>query len=307
MKTKIPDGTKFQFGQHTFQFGQEVVELTDSAAIRNNPEALRSRFQEDGYLFIRGFHDPQKSQLAAFFTLDAIADRGGIKEGTPIESGIVGRKNQSFSFFRQTEVAHAKEILDLVDSNDTFCFFERFFHTKKVITFDKRWLRCMANGGCNHFHYDQVYVGRGTPNRCTMWSALTDISLEDGPLVICLGSHQHKKLRETYGKMDMDRDLIDAVFTSDPAELAHKFGFKLATAHFHPGDVVIFGMFMMHSTAPNLSDRYRISIDTRYQPADEEKDDRFFFREDGKWLGNFYNKGVTYKPMDELRHQWGLS
>ena len=165
----------------------------------------------------------------------------------------------------------------------------------------------MANGGSNHFHYDQVYVGRGTPNRCTMWSALTDISLEDGSLVICLGSHRHKKLRETYGKMDMDRDLIDAVFTSDPVELVHKFGFKLATAHFHPGDVVIFGMFTMHSTAPNLSDRYRISIDTRYQPANEEKDDRFFFREDGKWLGNFYNKGVTYKPMGELRHQWGLT
>ena len=214
MTIKIPYGTKFQFDQHTFRFGQEVVELTDSSTIKDNPEALRSRFQEDGYLFIRGFHDAQKSQLAASFTLGAIADRGGIKEGTPIESGIVGRENQSFRFFRQTEVAHAKEILDLVDSNDTFRFFERFFHNKKVITFDKRWLRCMANGGCNHFHYDQVYVGRGTPNRCTMWSALTDISLEDGPLVSCLGSHQHKKLRETYGKMDMDRDLIDAVFTS---------------------------------------------------------------------------------------------
>ena len=307
MTIKIPYGTKFQFDQHTFRFGQEVVELIDSSPIKDNPGALRSRFQEDGYLFIRGFHDAQKSQLAASFTLGAIADRGGLKEETPIESRIVGKENQSFSFFRQTEVAHAKEILDLVDSNDTFCFFERFFHNKKVITFDKRWLRCMANGGSNHFHYDQVYVGRGTPNRCTMWSALTDISLEDGPLVICLGSHQHKELRETYGKMDMDRDLIDAVFTSDPAELVQKFGFKLATAHFHPGDVVIFGMFMMHSTAPNLSDRYRISIDTRYQPADEERDDRFFFREDGKWLGNFYNKGVTYKPMDELRRQWGLT
>ena len=307
MKTKIPSGTKFQFGQHTFHFGQEVVELTDSVAIKDDPEALRSRFQEDGYLFIRGFHNSQKSQIAALFTLNAIADRGGIKEGTPIKAGIVGSRNQSFSFFRQTEVAHAEEILDLVDSDETFCFFENFFRTKKVITFDKRWLRCMANGGSNHFHYDQVYVGRGTPNRCTMWSALTDIGLSDGSLVICLGSHQHKKLRETYGTMDMDRDFIDAVFTSDPVELAHKFGFKLATAHFHPGDVVIFGMFMMHSTAPNLSNRYRISIDTRYQPADEEKDDRFFFREDGKWLGNFYNKGVTYKPMDELRRQWGLT
>ncbi len=52
--------------------------------------------------------------------------------------------------------------------------------------------------------------------------------------------------------------------------------------------------------------RYRISIDTRYQLACDEKDDRFFFREDGSWLGNFYNKGATYKPMVELRQEWGL-
>ena len=49
-------------------------------------------------------------------------------------------------------------------------------------------------------------------------------------------------------------------------------------------------MFMMHSTAHNLSDRYRISIDTRYQP----KDERFFFGEDGTWLGNLHHKGTTY-------------
>ena len=47
-------------------------------------------------------------------------------------------------------------------------------------------------------------------------------------------------------------------------------------------------------------------IDTRYQLAREEKDDRFFFREDGSWLGNFYNKGASYKPITELRREWGL-
>lgn len=40
--------------------------------------------------------------------------------------------------------------------------------------------------------------------------------------------------------------------------------------------------------------------------AREEKDDRFFFREDGSWLGNFYNKGASYKPIAELRREWGL-
>ena len=164
----------------------------------------------------------------------------------------------------------------------------------------------MAKGGHNHFHYDSVYVGRGTQNRYTMWSALTDISLENGPLVICIGSHQHDQLKSTYGATDMDRDLIEAVFSTNPREMVEKFGFTLATTHFQPGDVIIFGLYMMHSSAPNRSDRYRISIDTRYQLASDEKDDRFFFREDGTWLGNFYTKGANYKPMAELRQQWGL-
>ena len=202
-------------------------------------------------------------------------------------------------------MAHAKPILDVVDSQQTMKFYEKFLGGP-VITFDKRWLRCMAKGGHNHFHYDSVYVGRGTLNRYTMWSALTDIDLENGPLVICLGSHLHNKLKSTYGATDMDRDLTDAVFSTNPREMVEKFGFRLATAHFQPGDVIIFGLYMMHSSAPNRSNRYRISIDTRYQLASDEKDDRFFFREDGTWLGNFYTEDANYKPMTELRQEWGL-
>ena len=80
----------------------------------------------------------------------------------------------------------------------------------------------------------------------------------------------------------------------------------LAAAYFQPGDVIIFPLYMMHSSAPNRSDCYRISINTRYQLARDEKDDRFFFREDGSWLGNFYNKGASYKSIEELRREWGL-
>jgi len=302
---KITIGTCFDFGEHRFHFGEEIVELEDSASLLNNHEALHRKMSEDGYLFIRGFHQRKYAEKAAHWTLQNIAERGGLKPNTVVEEGIIGEKNQTFSFFRQTEVAHAKPILDVVDSQRTMQFYEEFLGGP-VITFDKRWLRCMAKGGHNHFHYDSVYVGRGTQNRYTMWSALTDIGLDNGPLVICLGSDKHDRLKSTYGATDMDRDLTDAVFSSNPREMVEKFGFTLATAHFQPGDVIIFGLYMMHSSAPNQSDRYRISIDTRYQLAREEKDERFFFREDGSWLGNFYNKGVSYRPMSELRHEWEL-
>ncbi|MBV7336643.1 phytanoyl-CoA dioxygenase family protein [Chloroflexi bacterium TSY] len=300
----IADGTPFYFGEHQFRFGHEIIELVDSSEIRNDVPALQARMAEDGYLFIRGFHNRQKAIEAEQWTLQAIAARGGLKADAPVNDGIIGEENKSYAFFRQIEVSHGKPILDVVDSDETFAFYEKLFGGP-VITFDKRWLRCMAHGGHNHFHYDNVYVGRGTPNRYTMWSALSDIGLDNGPLVICLGSQRHEKLKTTYGATDMDRDLTEAIFSQDPVELVEKFGFQLATAHFQPGDVILFGMFMMHSSAPNRTNRYRISIDTRYQPAEEEKDERFY-GENGQWLGNFHTKGATYKAMEELRKEWGL-
>ena len=194
----------------------------------------------------------------------------------------------------------------MVDSTRAFEFYQRLLDGNDVITFDKGWLRCIAQGGHNHFHYDQVCVGRGTTNRYTMWPTFTEINLTGGPMVICLKSDQHEKLIYTYGATDMDRDLTDAVFSTNPKEMVEDFGFTLATAHFQLGDVIIFGMYIMHSTAPNLTDRYCISIDTRYQLADEAKGERFFFGPDGTCPGNFYNRDATYTPIAELRNQWGF-
>ena len=303
--TPIPDGTALRFGEHTFTFGGEAAELEDSSALMGDFDALRGRMQEDGYLFLRGFHPRDKVDAARKRVLGHLAELGALAPGTDPEQGIAGPENRNFGFFRQVEIAHSPEVLAVVDGPHTFDFYERFLGGP-VLTFDKRWLRAMAEGGHSHFHYDSAYVGRGAwQNRFTMWSALTDIGLENGPLVICLGSHRAEKLIRTYGQIDMDRDLIDPVFSADAAEMARAFGFRLATAHFRPGDVILFGLHMMHSSLPNLSRRYRLSIDTRYQLASDEPDERFF-GEGGSWLGNFHNEGATYTPMSRMREQWGL-
>jgi hypothetical protein len=300
----IPEGAPLKFGEQTFTFGDEVAELEDSVALLGDFDALRHRLREDGYLFIRGFHPRAAVDAARERVLRHLRDLGALALGTDWREGIAGEENRSFGFFRQVEIAHSPEVLAVVDGPHTFEFYERLLGGP-VLTFDKRWLRCMAKGGHNHFHYDSAYVGRGTRNRLTMWSAFTDIGLENGPLVLCLNSHRSEELIRTYGQIDMDRDLIDPVFSADAGEMVHRFGFTLATAHFRPGDVILFGLHMMHSSLPNLSDRYRISIDTRYQLASEESDERFF-GEGGNWLGNFYNKGAEYAPMSEMRRKWGL-
>ena len=72
------------------------------------------------------------------------------------------------------------------------------------------------------------------------------------------------------------------------------------------GDALLFGISMMHSTLPNTTDRYRLSIDTRYQLAAEPVDERFIGA-NGSWQGNYsYQNPAPRKPMKELRAGWGV-
>ena len=80
---KISAGTPFEFGEHRFHFGKEIVELADSTPLLNNPSALHTKMREDGYLFIRGFHPREHAEKAARWTLQAIAENGGLKPDTP--------------------------------------------------------------------------------------------------------------------------------------------------------------------------------------------------------------------------------
>ncbi len=302
----IPDGTALPWGDQTFTFGKDVCELMDSSPLLHERDfdGLRQRMTDDGYLFIRGFHPRQKAEAAHQSVLAALRDADALDPDVDWRDGIAGAGNAHFAFFRKVEVAHAPEVLAVTDGPHTTDFYENLMGGP-VVTMDKRWLRAMARGGSNFFHYDSAYVGRGTLNRYTMWSAFSDIGLENGPLAICLGSHRDERLKATYGLADMDLDLIDPVFSRDPREMGEKFGFRLATAHFQPGDALLFGLHLLHSSVPNQTNRYRISIDTRYQLASDLRDERFY-GENGQWLGNGYNKDAQYRPMAEMRRLWHL-
>ena len=45
---KIATGTPFEFGEHRFRFGEEIVELADSTSLLNNFGALHRKIREDG-------------------------------------------------------------------------------------------------------------------------------------------------------------------------------------------------------------------------------------------------------------------
>jgi hypothetical protein len=109
-----------------------------------------------------------------------------------------------------------------------------------------------------------------------MWTPLGDIPYELGTLAMCLGSQHFHKIKQTYGNMDVDRDHVaTGWFSNDPIELVDKFGGQWAITEFRAGDVLIFGMFMMHASFNNMTNRFRISSDTRYQLRSEPVDERW--------------------------------
>ena len=104
--------------------------------------------------------------------------------------------------------------------------------------------------------------------------------------------------------MDVDRDNIEkGWFSEDPIEIVDTFGGQWATTSFAEGDVIIFGMFTMHASLDNSTNRYRISADTRYQLLSEPVDERWV---GSKPKGHYAWKKTTPSPMKEARAKWGV-
>lgn len=160
-------------------------------------------------------------------------------------------------------------------------------------------------GAQSAIHSDAPFMGRGTQRLYSCWTPLGDISLDMGPIVLALGTQRVECLKETYWKADVDRDLIEGWLSKSPLEIVEKFGGRWSTTTFQAGDVLVFGLHILHASLANTSDRYRISVDTRYQLASEPFDER--------WVGpkpimhyNFWKPDVQLEPIGVSRARWGI-
>mmetsp|Transcript_19737 Transcript_19737/g.31330 ORF Transcript_19737/g.31330 Transcript_19737/m.31330 type:complete len:80 (+) Transcript_19737:200-439(+) len=50
------------------------------------------------------------------------------------------------------------------------------------------------------------------------------------------------------------------------------------TSKFNVGDILIFDVRVVHASTMNTTERFRISMDTRWQPAKAQEGDHFGFR-----------------------------
>ena len=296
---EVADGTRVTMAGHELVFGETIFCPRAANDIQEDTEALQARIEEDGYLLIRDFYDIETVLAARIDILEQLSEQGRLAVDTPLEQGVIGLESAG-AVLRNDVVVKLSNYLRVVNSARILTFFERFLGGP-VLTLDHKWPRAVSRGVSTGAHYDIVFMGAGTNELYTVWTPLDDISLEMGPLAFCPGSNRLDILRSTYGTADAHNDLTDGHLSRDPHELIDRLGVRWASTPFRAGDVMIFGMYFLHGSLDNVSDRFRISTDNRYQLASEPVDERHMGPHPDQ-----IPKAENRKTMAEMREKWGI-
>lgn len=311
--------TPIQFGNRTYPYpSAELGELTDSSGLLGDTKGLHERFERDGYLLLRQALDPEAVLAARQAVLNYLLDADEIDMSHPEDQAVAKPGAKGVYFGPKPEVSRHPDAMRVFEGPALTDFYTQFFG-EPIATFDWKWLRAVGPEESTGIHYDVVYMGRGTHKLMTCWIPMGTISPDMGSLAICEGSHRSdgfKRLRETYGKFDVDRDNIKGDknigwFSHDPQEIVDAFGGQWKTTVFQPGDIITFGMWTMHASTVNTSGRFRVSADVRFQPKSEPMDPRWLGMKPRGNVQGLEREGQTLEQanamsMDQARANWGV-
>lgn len=265
-------------------------ELTRSDELLSDPEALRRRMEEDGYLFMPGLLRREEVLEARRAMVERLAEGGFIDTRFPLMDAVAAPEvNVAF----MPELAHNNpELMRVLYQGPMTAFFEQFLGGE-VRHFDFTWVRAVAPGKGTPPHMDIVFMGRGTTNLYTAWTPIGDIPTSVGGLLVLEQSHKHERLNNNYAKKDVDSYCVNkrdegynkmggggniaasGWLSKDAVKLRERLGGRWLTADFQAGDVLIFSVFTVHTSLDNASNAFRLSTDTRYQLASEPVDERW--------------------------------
>ncbi len=270
---------------------ERLGELRRSDDILDDTPALKTRMKDDGYLFLPGYLDRGEVKAARQTLCDRLAAAGVFDSSY---SAIEAVAKPGIRVDMLPGIAENNPELDRVlHDGPMIAFFTRFLGGL-VRHFDYTWVRVKSPGPTpTNPHYDVVYMGRGTHRLFTAWTPFSDCPYGMGGLIILENSHKHSELRNTYGRFDIDTFCENAEemeregrqrkdwsafggqLSDDIFAVQKEWGGRWLTTEYAMGDVLIFSMYTLHGSFDNMTDRIRLSTDTRYQLAAEPADPRW--------------------------------
>lgn len=269
--------------------------LSDSTHLLGDGPALRDRLWNDGYLFLRGLFENRAVTALAADMLEIAADHGWTTPGSdplerrpsadPLIEGAEGwwpvyhRIQELESFHKLAHSAAAIGLMETLSDGPVIV------HPRKIARLNYP----APERTTTPFHQDLPLIG-GTVDFLTLWSPLCDLAGDEGGLGVIPGSHL-KGIR----KVNLDRGKEAAAFAwvdVDDNERRH-----WSTIDFRAGDALIFHSLVVHAGIPNQSDRIRVSVDYRYQPADEAVSALSL-------APHYYESGLDTPDWSEFTHGW---
>jgi Phytanoyl-CoA dioxygenase (PhyH) len=275
--------------------------LTPSDDKNASPAELRESLRRNGYLYAPGFFPRRKVREVRTVLCRLMAQRGLLDPSCAVDDGIaapdcaMGLDERRGSTTLDGLADRCPPLTRLLYGPESMRFFGRLLGGD-ARHYDYTWLRAVAPGFGTVPHCDRVYMSRGSNNVLTMWTPFDDIPLEMGGLMILENSHSPNvgSRLQRYLARDVDDYCVNRPFPKhvdlksgadnkvwtgwlarNPVSLRSNLGGRWLTAEYRMGDAVVFYTTVVHASLDNQTTRFRLSTDSRYQPADEPADERF--------------------------------
>ena len=228
----------------------------------DDPVELRRRMDDEGYLFLRKFQDPDKLWELRIQVLERLrAASNWFVPGSDLTDGRVDPAkactepdreyqdvyHEAYKLPAFHESAHTVEVVSLIGHLVRGPVFP---HPHVIM---RLWFPHYTKH-TTPFHQDFVHF-QSNLELVTVWTPLGDCPLELGPLAVVEGSHKVGKVVDHHFSLGAGGQ---KVCNPDARGITR-------CNDFEPGDTLIFGCLMVHGALPNTTrDRLRISLDNRY-------------------------------------------
>jgi ectoine hydroxylase-related dioxygenase (phytanoyl-CoA dioxygenase family) len=244
--------------------------LRSSDDLAGDPEAMRARFEADGYVVRRGLLDRDEvlALRAAYYESHERRDpsRPHGVEGHPAHAFV---RTEAFRRFAEQPAltGAAAELLD-----------------GAVLVLPRRIVREYRRGTnrSSRAHADHPYIDRGTERVLTAWIPIGDCPVAAGPLVYLEGSHQMDRGALTTLRAVTDRPEDTRALSHDLAWVSERLERRWLATDLRAGDVVFHSPHIVHASLDATTDEPRLSTDIRFIPVGDAADPRW----SGAWSGD---------------------
>lgn len=268
---------------------EHFAPMRDSTELLGDAGALRERFKQDGYVYLRGILDPQQVKALRGYYF-GMFDRAYLAPGTEpadgVWSGIVPGDQP-----RHGVAGHPAHTLVRSEYFEKFAAAPELESLAKILLGDDQ-VRQLPRQIVRHFnkgplssraHTDFDYMDRGSASIITMWLPIGDCPVQSGGLTYLEGSHTISKDKlDVLKSRRTDRPDDPRPISHDLGWTALQLGGRWLYADYKAGDVAVHSPHLVHASLDTQTDVMRMSVDIRFLPASVQPDPRWLT----KWAGD---------------------